>query len=470
MKLISNCTIITCLTFFLLSSCSVSPKYTRSELDIPKKYRGAIPLASDTLQVQLQSFFKDTILISLIEQSLNKNCDVATALLSLKQLEQEYKQARLSLLPSLDLSVGTSSSWPSKHSTSYQFSGLKSTDYSSSLGFAWEVDVWRKASLQKKGALAAFFSQKENFSALKTRIVVQVAQAYYNLVALDEQLLVAKRNVELCDSTLELILLQYGSGFANSLAVSQAKAQKYTAEILVCTTLQSIDLQESALSILCGNYPNSIARTSHLFQNVSVNSYNAGVPALLLSRRSDVRAAEYNVIYAYTKVGLAKVAMYPSFSLTSSIGTNTNLVESWFNLPGALTKSIGLNLTQPIFQRKALKTAYRVATIEQEKANIQFKQAVLTAVAEVSDALAKIHNTNNRIILLQQKREDLSNATKDALALYKNGMANYLEVIVVLNNALQCDMELINAKYDSLLASLDLYRAVGGASDDVIRK
>lgn len=463
MKSIVKSTVVYFCLFILLSSCSISREYSRSELSIPNKYRDVVPLVADTIQLPIRSFFKDSVLISLIEQSLQKNNDVSVALLTLQQLEQAYKQARLSLSPTLDLSAGTTNAWLSKNSASYQSSGaVKSTDFISSLGLTWEVDIWRKASLQKKGALAAFFAQKENVSALKTRIIVQVAQAYYNLVALDEQLRVAKRNIELCDSTLAMIQLQYSSGLTNSLAVSQAKAQKSTAEMLAQSTLQNVVIQENAISVLCGNYPSSVARISQLSQTALLDFHNVGVPAMLLSRRPDVKAAEYNVVYACSKAGLAKAAMYPSFNLSASIGTNANLFNSWFNLPGSITKNIGVNLAQPLFQRKALRSTYNIAVLEQEKANTQFKQTVLTAVGEVSDALAKINFTENRIILVEEKREALSNATKDALSLFKNGMANYLEVISVQNNALQCDLEVINSKYDNLMAIIELYRAVGG--------
>lgn len=448
----------------LISGCSISQKYTRSELSIPNNFRGSVSLTSDTIQLSWRSFFKDTILISLIEQSLQKNSDILAAILTLQQTELAYKQSRLAPLPSLDLNGSISNTWPSKYSSISQISdnGI-STDYTSSLNLAWEIDIWRKASLQKRGALAGFFAQKENVSALKTRIIVQVAQAYYNLVALDEQLRVTKRNVELSDSTLAMIELQYNSALTNSLAVYQAKAQKSTAEMLEQSVLQNIAIQENAISILCGNYPDSITRTKQLFPNLEIE--NTGIPAMLLSRRPDVKAAEYNVIYACSKTGLAKAAMYPSFSLSSSVGTNAILFNNWFNLPGSITKNFGVNFTQPLFQRKALKSAYNIALLEQEKVNTQFKQTVLTAVGEVSDALAKISFTGTRTLLMEEKREALSNASKDALLLFKNGAANYLEVITVQNNALQCDLEVVSLKYDRLIAYVDLYRALGGGGE-----
>lgn len=448
----------------LATGCSVSKKYTRTELNLPTEFRGNRGVAADTARLTWRSFFKDSVLISLIEQSLQRNNDISVAILTLQQSEQAYKQSRLGLLPSVDFTAGTSNTWNSRYSPAYLASGGgRTTDYSNSLGLSWEVDIWRKASLQKAGALAAFFAQKGNVLALKTRIIAQVALGYYNLIALDEQLMVAKKNVALCDSTLAILQLQYGSALTNSLAINQAKSQKITAQMLVQSTLQNTAIQENAISILCGSYPDSIRRSARLTQIAAADCYSTGIPASLLSRRPDVKAAEYNVMYAHANAGLAKAAMYPSFSLTSSIGTNASVFNSWFNMPGSIGKSIGVSLTQPLFQRKALQSSLNIAVLEQEKANAQFKQAVLTAVAEVSDALAKIDFIKERTILAKGKSETLANATNDAMLLFKNGMANYLEVITVQSNALQSDLDLISLSSEKLTALVELYRALGGS-------
>src|SRR5690606_9738677 len=159
-----------------------------------------------------------------------------------------------------------------------------------------------KASMQKEEALANFFGQKENFSALKTRIIVQVIQSYYNLIALDEQLKIAQKNVQLSDSTLSMIRLQYNSALVSSLAVEQAEAQKKTAELLIPLAAQNIAIEENALSILCGDFPDKIQRSAVLDAAVIHQTFAAGVPAELLSRRPDVKAAEYAVVAANSRI------------------------------------------------------------------------------------------------------------------------------------------------------------------------
>ncbi|SFB73597.1 efflux transporter, outer membrane factor (OMF) lipoprotein, NodT family [Flexibacter flexilis DSM 6793] len=450
-------------------ACSVGPKYSRPNTETPQQFRNAAgQLASDTVLLPWRTFYKDPQLVSLIEKALAKNSEVSVALLNMQQLELSYKQAKLGLLPTLDLSVGATRTYFSENSLngslSKQFAGSDYLDdYSATLRLSWEADIWGKVKKQKAVAQASYFAQKENLSVLKTRIVVQVAQAYYGLMALDEQLKVAKQNIELSNKTLEMVRLQFAASQVTSLAVQQAEAQKKTAELLVPLALQNIAIQENALSILCGGYPDSITRAGSLSDAATQTpALASGVPATLLSRRPDVKAAELAVMIANTRTGLAKAAMYPTLSLTPSIGLNSYKLNTWFDIPGSIIKTVGANLTKPLFQHRNLKTSYEVAKLEQEKSAVQFKQTMMTAVGEVSNALAQVKYSDERLALVAQKSQSLDKAATDALLLYKGGMATYLEVIVAQNNALQNELEAVNIKRDKLIAITELYRALGG--------
>ena len=446
----------------LLVSCAVGKKYTRTDLQVPETYKESVQVTGDTVVLPWKTFFKDPKLVGLIDKALTRNNEVNVALKNIEQLDLIYKQAKLSLMPTLDFSAGANRSWASKNSLNgslnEQFLGTKYIDdFNATLRLSWEVDIWGKAKMQKESAAAEYFAQKENLNAIKSRIVVQVAQAYYNLISLDEQMKIAEQNIELSDNTLKMMNLQFTAGQINSLAVQQSEAQKKTAELLIPLAKQNISIQENALSILCGEYPSKIEREGHLKNMIPGNTLSEGLPAQLLSRRPDLKVAEFNVISLK-----AKAAMYPSISLSPQIGVNSNKFNSWFDIPGSITKAIAANLAAPIFQKKQLKTAYETALIEQEKAAINFKQAVMTAVAEVSDAMAKSKGSSERLQLLDQRTAILDKGISDALKLYKSGMATYLEVITAQNNKLQNDLESINVTLERLNAEVDLYRALGG--------
>ncbi len=455
------------LTGAVMTSCVVGKKYSRTDLQAPEKYREEVAVTGDTVLLPWKNYYKDPLLVALIEKALVKNNEVIMAMKSMEQLDLSYKQAKLSLLPTLDFDAGASRSYPSKNSLngslSQQFIGKNyMDDYSANLRLSWEVDIWGKAAMQKRDAKAAYFAQKENLSALKTRIIVQVAQAYYNLLGLDEQLKIAEKNIELSNNTLNMMQLQYKSGSISSLAVNQTEAQKKTAELLVPLAKANIAVQENALQILCGEYPDKIERAGNIdAAEVSV-LFAGGVPASLLSRRPDVKASEYAVMSATAKTGLAKATMYPTLSLNPSIGVNSFEFDNWFDFPGSITKTIAANLAQPIFRKKALRTAYEVAVLEQEKAVVQFKQSFITAVGEVNDAMSRLKYADERMILAKDKAASLDKATSDAGLLYKSGMANYLEVIAAQNSSLQNELDLVTIKLEKLNAAINLYRALGG--------
>lgn len=451
----------------LLTSCVVGKKYSRTDLNAPEKYREEITVTGDTILHPWKSYYKDPMLVGLIEKALVKNNEVLIAMKSMEQLDLTYKQAKLSLLPTLDFDAGASRSYQSKNSLNGSLSAQFTSkdyldDYSANLRLSWEADIWGKAAMQKRDAKAGYFAQKENLSALKTRIIVQVAQSYYNLLGLDEQLKIAQKNIDLSNSTLSMMQMQYNSGLISSLALYQTEAQKKTAELLVPLAEANIAVQENALQILCGEYPDSITRSG----NLDVAELNvvlpSGVPASLLSRRPDVKAAEYAVMSANAKTGLAKATMYPTLSLSPSIGINSFEFDTWFNFPGSVTKTIAANLVQPIFKKRQLRTAYEIAVLEQEKAVVQFKQSFITAVGEVSDAMSKLKNADKRMELATEKSVSLDKATTDANLLYKSGMATYLEVIVAQNSALQNDLDVVAIKLEKLNAAINLYRALGG--------
>lgn len=451
----------------LMSSCVGTKKYQQEELNLPVQFRQELQLTSDSIQLPWKRFFRDEQLVKLIERALENNNDIHVALKNMQQLDVAFKQAKLELLPTLDFTAGASRNYNSKNARNGQMGQQFAAnsyidDFNSSLRLTWEVDIWGKARLKKQAAQAEYFAQSENLTALKTRIIVQVAQAYYNLVSLDEQAAIAKENIALSDTTLQMMQLQYEAGQINSLAIGQTEAQKKTAELLLPLINQNIAIQENALSILCGTYTEKITRTASLENMLQEEVWTLGVPAELISRRPDVKAAEYAVIANHAKMGLAKVAMYPSISISPSIGTNASKFEDWFDLSNSLTKNLLGNLTAPIFQKRALSTAYKTALLEEEKTRIQFKQTVLQAVGEVSDELAKYKAAEERFLLMQEKSVALSKATQDALKLYQSGMATYLEVITAQNSHLQNALDLSNTAMEKLNASVGLYRALGG--------
>jgi outer membrane protein TolC len=279
---------------------------------------------------------------------------------------------------------------------------------------------------------------------------------------LDEQLDVARRNLRLNDSTLQIIKLQLQSGQVTSLAVQQAEAQRLAAAQLVPEFEQNIAIQENALRELAGALPDHIRRSTRLNQLMVAETLPAGLPSAVVSRRPDVRSAELALSVANANVGFTKASMYPVLNITAAAGVNTLKASNWFNIPASLFGTVAGSVLQPVLGRKELKTQYEVSKIEREKVVLQFRQSVLNAVGEVSDALVKIEKLKARQDIAASRVHTLQQATGNANLLFKNGMANYLEVITAQSNVLQSELELASIKRQQLSAVAELYRSLGG--------
>jgi len=450
------------------SGCSVSKDLALPEGLAPKMFRNSAPQDSSSVgDMPLKSFINDLTVQNLIDTALAKNYDMQIALKNIDAAEVLFKQSKLGNLPELKLQVTASSSRPSDNSLNglslNQFTGSSHIeDYSANLGVFWEADIWGKIRNQKAGALASFLQTAEARKAVQTRLVANVAQGYYNLLMLDAQLEIARKNLKLNDSTLRIINLQFDAGQVTSLAIQQAQAQQLIAAQLIPRLEQNVTLQENALSVLIGTLPKAINRSSRLDKMSIPANLNTGFPSAMLSRRPDIKSAELALNVANAKVGVAKASLYPSLVITASGGVNSFKASNWFNVPASLFGLVSGGITQPIFQRGQLKSNLELAKIDREKTVIQFRQSVLNAVGEVSDELTKVEKLKDQYSIAEKRAQTLQQASRNASLLFKSGMANYLEVITAQGNLLQSELELATIKAEQLNAVVGLYRSLGG--------
>ncbi|HWW42075.1 efflux transporter outer membrane subunit [Pedobacter sp.] len=452
-----------------LSACKVSKDIPAPKSATPEAFRGAA-LTADTSSigaVPLKQFIAEAELRKLIDTALLRNYDLQIAVKNIEASELLFKQSKLGNIPSLNLQITGSSNRPSDNSlnglSTSQFLGTSHIeDYNANLGLSWEADIWGKIRSQKQGAFATYLQSREAKKAVQTRLVANVAQGYYNLLMMDAQLQVAKKNLALNDSTLRIIHMQFDAGQVTSLAIQQAEAQQTVAAQLVPQLEQSVGVQENALRILTGQLPSAVERQASLDQMVVPESLSAGIPSDMVSRRPDVKTSELALAIANAKVGVTKASMYPSLSITASGGLNSFKASNWFNVPASLFGLVTGGITQPIFQRKELKTQFEVAKVEREKAVLQFRQSVLNAVGEVSDELIKQEKLKQQYTIASSRVQTLQKAVKNANLLFRNGMANYLEVITAQGNLLQSELDMATLKAARLNSMVELYRSLGG--------
>jgi multidrug efflux system outer membrane protein len=454
----------------ILSACTVSKDIETPKPALPGNFRNAATVSDTTsiADIGWKSFFTDPVLQKLIDSAIIKNYDMQIALKNIEASQLLFKQVKWNNIPQVDFNLTASTDRPSNNSLdglslkAYNIGTNHIEDYSANIAISWEADIWGKIRNQSKGALAAYLQTVEAKKAIQTNIVASVSQGYYNLLMLDAQLDIAKKNVKLNDSTLRIIHLQYDAGQVTLLAIQQADAQEQAAAQLVPQFEQNIAIQENALRVLAGELPGGIERKTTLDQMPIPTNLSAGVPANMVSRRPDVRSSELALVTANANVGIGKADMYPALRITASGGLNSFEASNWFNIPASLFGIVGGSVVQPLLDHKELKTKYEVAKVEREKTVIQFRQSVLNAVGEVSDALVKIEKLKSEQAIAANRVNTLQHATANANMLFKNGLANYLEVITAQGNVLQGELELASIKNEQLSAVAELYRSLGG--------
>jgi len=456
------------LLMFVVSSCKITKDIPKVTADLPDHFRGQYDVDTTSIaDLPWSTFFLDTTLQRLITNAIEHNYDMEIALKNIEAAQLIFAQVRSNYLPQASLQISTTSSRPSDNSLNglslNEFLGSSHIeDYTAVINMSWEADIWGKIRNQQKSAMAGYLQSKEARKAVQTYIVSWIARGYYNLMMLDKQLFIARKNLTLNDSTLEIIRLQFNAGQVSSLAVQQAEAQQQLAAQLIPQFEQGINIQENALKILSGELPGSINRNQTFEELTLPENLSAGIPSDIVGRRPDVKSRELALVTVSANLGITKANMYPALRITASGGVNSIMASNWFNIPASLFGAVAGSVIQPVFQQKRLRTQYELAQVEQQRAVAEFRKSVLNAVGETSDALARIDKLKEQENIALLRTQNLRQATQNARMLFQNGMANYLEVITAQGNVLQSELTLTSIKRDRFHAVTDLYAALGG--------
>ena len=452
-----------------LISCSVSKDIETPKDALPENFRNA-SVSKDTTSIadlEWKNFFTEKDIIKLIDSAVVRNNDLQIATKNIEIAQYRFTQSKWNNVPQINLGVNASTSNPSDNSFTGKNLGQALgqnhiNDFTAGATLSWEADIWGKIKNQKKGAYAEYLQSEEVKKALQTTIVADVSKGYYNLLMLDAQLEIAKQTLKLNDSTTSIIKLKYDAGQVTSLAIQQSEAQKLNSAQLIPLLEQNIAIQENALSVLTGSFPDSKERTIRLSTITVKNNAAVGIPSSLVSRRPDVKSAELALKVANANVGITKADFYPALRITAQGGVNSFETSNWFTIPASLFGTVAGGLTQPLLNNKRVKTQYNIAVVEREKAVINFRQSVLVAVSEVANALVAVEKLQQQEAFLQERVKTLQQAIKNSNLLFKNGMAEYLEVLSAQASLLQSELELADIKRAQLSANTELYRALGG--------
>lgn len=455
-----------------MPSCQVMNKYKSPEIDSSNLFRDENPVDTATIaNIPWREFFADPYLQAYIGEALDNNFDMLIVQERIKQAEAALGMARAAYFPEVALTAQVDQT---RFSNADPLTGMpkerntlayhKET-YSLGIVASWELDIWGKLNRQSKAKYAQMLNSYAGRNLIQTSLVSNMANTYYSLLALDEQLAVTNNMIALMRENLETMEALKEAGMTTGAAVEQTRAALSSAKTSIPELESSIRQLENAMCTMLGRKPGRISRTTIGEQNVAMELAH-GIPAQMLARRPDVNQAELEFRSAFELTQAAKASFYPSINLTSGlIGYSTTNGLSNFFKPENLFSSIAGGLTQPIFARKQLITQYKVAKSDQQIALLTFEKTVLTAGQEVSDILYTYESSLRKNKDREIQVESLVKAVDYTQELLKAGEATYLEVLSAQQGLLEAQLDQVSDKLQQLQSASDLYRALGGGVD-----
>lgn len=447
--------IITAVATALLSSCGIYNRYT-PVTDVPEDLYGNQVEVTDTIHnlgnMDWRNLFTDPYLQSLIQQGLENNTDYRAAQLRVEEAEATLLSAKLAFLPSFTLSPqgGVSS-----------FDGAKATwTYSVPVTASWELDIFGRMRNAKKQSQALYAQSKDYQQAVRTQLIASIANTYYTLLMLDEQLSLSEQTAETWKETVASARALMDAGQYDEAGVSQMEATYYSIQTSVLDLKEQINQVENSLALLLAETPHRYER-GKLSEQVMPEDFSVGIPLQLLANRPDVRSAEHALEAAFYATNQARSNFYPSITLSGSAGW-TNEAGTMIVNPGKFLASAIGSLTQPLFNRGQNIANLKIAKAQQEEAELSFQQTLLSAGSEVNDALTAYQTSRDKADFYEKQIASLHRAEQSTALKMDYGNTTYLEVLTARQTLLSAELDQVANRFAELQSVVNLYQALGG--------
>jgi len=455
--------VVICFALLTLSAC-VTQKYNRPEVKADNLYRDQKTTDTTTIaNLSWKSLFADPTLQGLITQGISENLDLKQAIARIKIAEASLFQSRMAFLPSLQGDVSVTDAKQSRSALNFPPGiniNLETQTYRTQLSTSWEADIWGKLSSAKRSAYAGLLQSDAVKRAVQTQLIANIANAYYNLLALDKQLAITEQTIISRTKGVETIKALKEAAILNGAAVVQSEANLYAAEVTLPDLKKSIRETENALSVLVASAPTSINRTT-LDSQIPYSKLKTGVSAQLLQNRPDVQAAEFAFRTSFENTNVAKTYFYPALTLTASGGLSSLQLKDFFS-QSIFYNLIG-GLTQPIFAKGQNKARLKTAEAQQKIAFYAFQQTLLTSGQEVSNALFAYQTATQKEETRAKQIASLTKAVDFTQQLLRySSVTNYTDVLTSEQSLLAAQLSGVSDKLQKLQAVVNLYSALGG--------
>jgi NodT family efflux transporter outer membrane factor (OMF) lipoprotein len=457
-----NYATIMLISVFMLTSCGIVTKTYKqpSQVVTDSLYRDAQTDTATVADLPWHELFSDPVLQKLIQEGLDQNLDLKSALEKMNEAKAYLTQEKLSLLPSVSGLANVTREKLSQEANPPSTTTLNLTVWEAGLSTSWELDVWGKLNSSRKAALANFLKSDAARRAAQTELIADIANTYYSLIAMDEKLAITKETVRNRADEVKTMKNLKESAVVNGAAVVQSQANLYSVQISIPDLQQSIRETENTLCILLGRAPGSIERGS-LAQQSTLSDLKTGVSSQLLKNRPDVQEAELALRAAFENTNVARASFYPSLNISADGGLSAYTLSNFFD--HSLFYTLIGGLTQPIFNNGRNQANLKIAKAQQQEAFYNFKKSTLTAGEEVSNALYAYQMAVEKETTRTKQLDALETSVDFTNELLRYSSAtNYTDVLTSEQSLLSAQLSSINDKVQKLQAIVNLYKALGG--------
>lgn len=456
-----------------MAGCAVpSIIQTTENKSVPASYDNR----ADTVNlstIRWREFFTDRNLVTLIDTALKNNQELKITLQEIEMAKNDILFRQGSILPQVGVRLGAGVDKVGRYTS--QGAGDASTeikpgqevpdpltDYTAAVYANWEIDIWNKLHNAKHAAITRYLSTVEGKNFLVTNLVAEVANSYYELLALDNQLKIVRQNIGLQKDALQIIQSEKEAARVTELAVQKFQAEVLNSESLEFDLVQRVRETENRINFLLARYPQPIPRDESNFLTLTPSVINAGIPSQLLANRPDIKRAELDLAAAKLDVKVARAEFYPSLGISATFGTQAFKSSYLTHFPESMLYSLAGDLTAPLINRKAIKAEFYTANARQRQAIYNYEQSILNAYLEVSTQLSKIDNLERQYDLKSREVDALTRSIEISNTLFTSARADYLEVLMTQRDALESKLELVETKKEQMNAVVNVYRDLGG--------
>ncbi|HEV8515434.1 MAG TPA: efflux transporter outer membrane subunit [Cyclobacteriaceae bacterium] len=458
----------------IYSACSVPTVVQKKEnKNVPVSYKDSKDTIN-TAKIKWKDFFVDPYLNALIDTALRNNQELNIILQDIQIAQNEVRARKGAYLPFANIGGGVGVDKSSRYTREGAVDASNAEiepgkpipevlpNYLLAANVSWEVDIWKKLRNARKSAVYSYLGTTAGKNFMVTHLIAEIANSFYELMALDNQLFIIKQNIEIQQNALAIVKLEKVAAKVTELAVRRFEAEVLKNQSRIFHIQQSIVETENRINFLVGRFPQPVLRNSWTFIDLKTDSLQSGIPAQLLQNRPDIKQAELDLEAAKLDVKVAKANFYPTLNITAVIGLQAFNPTYLVSKPESMMYNLGAGLFGPLINRNAIKASYYTASARQIQAAFNYERTILNAYIEVANQLSNINNLKNSYELRSKQVHTLTQSIDISTRLFRSARADYMEVLLTQRDALESKFELIETKKQQMNAKVNIYQALGG--------